>query len=192
MLAFEKVVDKISRGAAQASMWSIFGIMFVLMTDIILRFVTENLALLGTYEMTELAMVIIVFMGLSVTQLDKDHIRVVMLIERFPWRLRTFIEAVIFAFTTYLCFMLFYAGILQTQNVLRTKLTTQVLFIPHWPFMIIMTVGLGVLTATLALDSIKYFIMAIKNEKPENPMEKSEVQKVLEETEQAMESQTLL
>ena len=84
MLVLEIIVGKISRGIAQASMWAIFGITFVLVVDIILRFTTESSALLGTYEMTEMAMIIIIYMGLSVTQLQKDHIRAVMLLEKIP------------------------------------------------------------------------------------------------------------
>jgi len=186
MLLFEKIVGRISKGIAQASMWAILGITFVLILDIILRFVTENSALLGTYEMTEMAMIVIIYLGVAVTQSDKDHIRVVMLIEKFPWRLRTFIEAGVFAFTAYLCYMLFYAGFLQSQTVIKSGLTTQVLYIPHWPFMIIMTVGLGVLAVVFTFDAAKYMIMAVKNEKPAAPLEKTEAEKVLEATRDAI------
>lgn len=186
MLVFEKIVDKISRGIAQVSMWAIFGIMFVLIVDIVIRFFSESSALLGTYEMTEMAMIIIIYMGLSVTQFDKDHIHVVMLIERFPWRVRTFIESAVFAFTAYLCYTLFYACILQSKTIMKSGLTTQVLYIPHWPFMIIMAIGLGVLAIVFTLDTIQYLIRGIKNEKPTKPIEKTEVEKVIEETREAI------
>ena len=179
---FEKIVGKTSKATAQASMWAIFAIMFVLVVDIIIRNTTESSALMGTYEMTEMAMIIIIYMGLSVTQYDKDNIHVVMLIEKLPWRVRTFIEAGVYAFTAYLCYMLFYAAFLQSQTVIRTGLKTQVLYLPHWPFVIIMTVGLCVLAIVLTMDTIKYFIMAVKNEKPAAPIEKTEAQKVIEET----------
>jgi len=186
MLKFEAIVGKVSKGIAQASMWAIFGITFVLITDIILRFVTESSALMGTYEMTEMAMIVIIYMGLSVTQLDKDHIRVVMLIEKFPWRVRTFIEAAVFAFTAYLCYMLFYAALLQTQAVIRSGLTTQVLYIPHWPFFMIMFTGLAVLAVVFTLDTVKSVLAGIKNEKPEGMREKTEAEKVIEATKDAI------
>jgi len=186
MILFEKIVGKMSRGIAQASMWAIFAITFVLITDIILRFATESSALIGTYEMTEMAMIIIIYLALSVTQLDKDHIRVMMLIEKFPWRFRTFLDAGIFGFTAYLCYMLFYAGFLQSQTVIKSGLTTQVLYIPHWPFLIIMTVGLGVLALVFTLDAVKTVIMGIKNERPPDKTMKSEAEKVIEESQEAM------
>ena len=187
MAVFEKIVGKVSKGIAQASMWAIFAIMFVLVIDILIRFFSESSALLGTYEMTEMAMIIIIYMGLSVTQFDKDHIQVVMLIEKLPWRARTFIESAVFAFTAYLCYTLFAAALLQTQTVIRTGLTTQVLYIPHWPFFVLMAVGLGVLAIVFTLDTVQYLIRAIKNEKPTAPIVKTEAEKVIEETREAME-----
>jgi len=188
MSVVEKIVGKISRGIAQASMWAIFAITFVLIVDILLRFITENSALLGTYEMTEMAMIIIIYLALSVTQLDKDHIRVLMLVEKFPWRFRTIVEAVIYAFTAYLCYMIFYAAYLQAGTVMKTGLTTQVLYIPHWPFMTIMAVGLFVLAVVFTLDAVKSAILAIKNEKPDGLAIKSEAEKVIEESMSAMDS----
>ena len=186
MKMFETIVSKITRALAQASMWAIFAITFVLVVDIILRFTTESMSLLGTYEMTELAIVVVIFLGLAVTQLDKDHIHVVMLIEKFPWRVRVFVEMVIFAFTAYLCYMLFYASVLQAQNVWRSGLTTQVLFIPHFPFVVLMAAGLIVLAIVLTLDTIKHAIMGITNQKPANA-DKTEAQKIVEDTKRAME-----
>ena len=186
MPVVEKIIKKITFAIAQVSMWAILAITFVLVADIILRFSTESSALLGTYEMTELAMIIIIYLGLAVTQVEKDHIRIRMLIDRFPWRVKGVIESVVFAFTAYLCFMLFYAALLQSQTVIKTGLTTQVLFIPHWPFLIIMTVGLGVLGIVFVLDTIQSVIRVILNQKPEGEFEKSEADKVLEETKEAL------
>ena len=183
----DKIVGKISKGLAQISMWAIFTITFILVVDIVLRFTTETMSILGTYELTELFMIVIIYLSLAVTQYDKDHIHVVMLIEKFPWRLRTFIETVIFAFTAYLCYMLFYAAALQAQTVGARGMTTQVLFIPQLPFVILMAIGLFVLAVVFTLDTVKYAIMAITNKKPANA-ELTEAQKIVEETERAMES----
>jgi len=186
MLVLEKIVDKMSRAISQVSMWAILVITFILVIDIILRFSTESTSIKGTYEMTEMAMLIIIYLGLAVTQVDKDHIRVVMLIEKLPWRGRAVVEAVIFAFTAYLCFTLFYAGVLKLQEVISRGITTQVLYIPHWPFATCMMVGLGALSVVFAFDAVQAIIKSVKNEKPVNGMEKSEAEKVLEETREAM------
>jgi len=182
----DKIVGKISKGLAQISMWAIFAITFILVVDIVLRFTTVSMSILGTYELTELFMIVIIYLALAVTQYEKDHIHVVMLIEKFPWRFRTFVETVIFAFTAYLSYMLFYAAVLQAQTVAYRGLTTQVLFIPQLPFVVLMAIGLLVLAIVFTLDTVKYAIMAITNKKPANA-ELTEAQKIVEETKQAME-----
>ena len=171
MLKIEKGVGAFCKAIAQVSMWASFGIVFVLAADIVLRLVTVDKSILGTYEITEMAMIAIIYLALAVTQFEKENIHVVMLIERFPWRVKTFIEGGVSAFATVVCAIFFYASFLQTQTVITNKLTTQVLFIPHYPFTIIMTIGFGALAVVIALETINYFIAAIKNIKPEESKE---------------------
>ncbi len=177
-----KGVNKVCSALATVAMVAIFVIMFVLVIDIILRFATENMAILGTYEMTEMAMVIIIFLSLAVTQIEKEHVSVVMAIERFPWRVRTFIQGVISAFTTVLCFYTLYAGVLQVQSVQQSGVTTGVLFIPHVPFTVVMTIGLGALMVVFILDTIDYFVAGIKNVKPEEELRKQQEKALLAES----------
>jgi TRAP-type C4-dicarboxylate transport system permease small subunit len=132
--------------------------------------------------MTEMAMVIVIYLGLAMTQYDKEHIQVVMLIEKFPWRFRIFLDAVISAFTTALCVIVFYAGILQAGTVGRAGLTTSVLFIPPFPFFIVMTVGFGVLMVVLAYDTFVCLYKGIKNLRPEQEHVKEAAKKIVEET----------
>ena len=160
-------VGKVCRGIAFVAMWAIFGITLVLVVDIVLRNTTENMAVLGTYELTEVVMVIIIFLGLAVTQFEKDNIQIKMLIEKFPWRVRTYINAVISALTTLLCIIVFNAGLLQVKTTITTKVTTAVLYLPFTPFVVVMTIGLMALAIVLALDTIEYFVKAIKNLNPD-------------------------
>jgi TRAP-type C4-dicarboxylate transport system permease small subunit len=161
------LVRKICGWIALASMLAIFGIMFVLVGDIVLRFTTHVYAIRGTYELTEMAMVVIIFLALAITQIDKEHIHVVMFTEKLPFRPRSILNAVISIITTALCAFVFYACVQQALSNMASGLHSAVLFVPLAPFAWIMAAGLCALTIALVIDTIDYLIAAIKNLPPE-------------------------
>ena len=187
MSRFEETIGKLVRNLAQASMWAVFIIGFIIFADVVLRRISTQLAILGTYEMTELFMIVIVFLAFGITEFDGENIQVDMVVVRLPWRLRRAIEGCMTAISAVLCAFLCYAGILQTGSLFRSGQFTAVLFIPKWPVGVIMAVGLGFLTIVLTLNTMKFFIQAVKNEKPENELtgDEKEAKKYIEEIKDA-------
>ena len=163
---FRPAVRKACNVIAMVAMVSVFGIMCVLVVDIILRSTTESMAVRGTYELTEMTMIIIIFLGMAVTQMEKEHIHVEMLVEKFPFRLKSYISAIVSVFTTGLAFITFYACVQQALSNAASGISTAVLFIPLYPFAWIMATGMAVLTAILVLDTIDAFIQAITKKTP--------------------------
>jgi hypothetical protein len=70
-----------------------------------------------------------------------------------------------------------YAGALQTMSTKASGLTTGVLFIPHYPFAMIMTVGLAALMLIFLFDTIDYFVKGIKNLRPADGVGRNEIAK---------------
>ena len=161
------------------AMVAIFVIMVIVFADIILRFVTKEMAIRGTYELSEMFMVIIIFLSLAITQIEKEHIRVTLLVDRLPKRAKTFENAGVSLAMTVLSAITFYAGILLILEDFRSGIYTAVLYIPLFPFACIMTIGLLTLTIALGLDTIDYFIKGVKkipSEQEIAPEEKNEAQ----------------
>jgi TRAP-type C4-dicarboxylate transport system permease small subunit len=184
MSKFEQTIGKLVRNLAQASMWAVFIIGFIIFADVVLRRISTKLAILGTYELTELFMIVIVFLAFGITEFDGENIQVDMVVVKLPWRLRRTIEGCMTAISAVLCAFLCYAGILQTGTLFKSGQFTAVLFIPKWPVGVIMAVGLGFLTIVLAMHTVQYFMQAFKNEKPENELtsDEMEAQRYIEET----------
>lgn len=149
-----------------------FLTMLVLVADIVLRLVTDTLAVTGSYEITEMAMVIIVFLGFAITQLEGDHVRVTMVVDRLRPRARAWMNAFGTLFGAVLSAIVFYAAIKQALGDSTSGITTAVLFIPVAPFAWIMALGLLLLTLALLLDAVDHVVAAIQN-KPE--AEKKEI-----------------
>lgn len=164
---FKTVITKICKATSVLSMIVVFLISFVLVVDIILRLTTEKLAVTGSYELTEMSMIIIVFLGIAITQVDKDHVRVTMFIEFLPYRVRMIINTLTYAFTTVLCAIIFYASVLQAIGETKSGITTAVLYIPIGPFAWVMMAGMLLLTLVLLIDTIDSLISAIENKPPQ-------------------------
>lgn len=165
-------IRAISRWASVLAMVVAFVIMLVLVADIVLRLLTDSLAVTGSYELTEMAMVVIVFLGFAITQVEGEHVRVTMIVDRLPLRARGYANAFGSLFGGVVCAIVFYAAIKQALSNSTSGITTAVLFIPIAPFAWIMALGLLLLTLVLLLDAVDHVVRAIRNE-PEEP--KSEV-----------------
>ncbi len=165
-------IRMISRWASVLAMVVAFVIMLVLVTDIVLRLVTDSLAVTGSYELTEMAMVIIVFLGFAVTQVEGEHVRVTMIVDRLPLRARGYANAFSALFGAVVCAIVFYAAVKQALSNSTSGITTAVLFIPIAPFAWIMALGLLLLTLALLLDAVDHVVKAVRKE-PDEP--KSEI-----------------
>jgi len=166
MDAYTKIsglIRAISRLASIIAMAVAFLTMLVLVADIVLRLVTDSLAVTGSYELTEMAMVIIVFLGFAITQVEGEHVRVTMLVDRLPGRAKAYANAFGSIFGTAVCAVVFYAAVRQAIGDSTSGITTAVLFIPTAPFAWIMALGLLLLTLALLLDSIDHVIRAVRN-----------------------------
>ena len=155
-------IVKFCRAISMGAVAAILVIMFIVVIDIILRYVTAEAAIRGTYELSEMAMVIIIFLSLAVTQIEKEHIRVTLIIDKLPFRARAYEDAVVSAVMAVMAFITFYAGILLAMDNFQSGQYTAVLYIPRYPFALIMSVGLLALTIAFAFDTVDYLIKGSK------------------------------
>ncbi|CAB3638136.1 TRAP transporter small permease subunit [Achromobacter pestifer] len=95
-------MDHTSRlGAALRAISNVFGaiatlfllfLMFAITLDACVRFFYQH-SIPGVFEMSELSLVVIVFLGLGWTQMDDAHIRVTLLHKRVPPRVAQWMDA---------------------------------------------------------------------------------------------------
>ncbi len=109
----------------------------------------------GTQELSELGLMLITFLGIAYTALEKEHVRVELLLMYLPENIRLLFEAV----SGGLCLMV--SGIItwkafnHTATVYGRGLTTSLLELPLWPFILILAPGCGVLSITFLRDTLK-------------------------------------
>jgi TRAP-type C4-dicarboxylate transport system permease small subunit len=127
---------------------ALFAMMCLTVADILMRKFFNN-SILGTVELTELMMVVIVFFTLSFTEVKDAHIKV----DVFANKLRRPTQTLLDTVTQFLACLLF---AFMTVSVFRHAISiqgvgevTQDLLIPKYPFLYLTSLGCAVLSIAL-------------------------------------------
>lgn len=151
---FTKITDKICYYMSFLSMAMIVLMMFLMFVDVVLSLVF-NTRILGAYEVTSLALLVVVFSSWAYTQSVHGHIHVVMFINMMPQKLRFFcfgltslVSVATMACASYAVWM----GILERKAGGDSSAN---LLIPYWPFYVIEFLAFVLMTIILLRDAIK-------------------------------------
>lgn len=154
------VVEPLSRVINYVGAGVLAVMMFLTATDVILRYVF-NRPLKGSFEITSFLMAIVIPFAMAYCAVKKGHISVDILVTRFPKRAQAIVSSIVYLISlgllsliTWQCFK--YVFILYKANTLATTIP-----IPHWPFVIAVTIGIGVLFLVLLRDFFDYLSQAV-------------------------------
>ena len=140
----------------------LFLMMFLTIADVFLRKVFSK-SILGTVEITEFMMVILVFFGLAQAEVINANVRVDILTKRFKENTQRVIEVI----TQFCCFILFVLLTLYAFDYGVGKISSgevsQDLWIPMYPFVFILALGFAVLTIVLFFKSILALLKVISS-----------------------------
>jgi TRAP-type C4-dicarboxylate transport system permease small subunit len=155
-----KIANPVSRAMSGVGAGVLAMMMFLTALDVLLRYFL-NRPISGALELTQFMMLIVVASGLAHCTMEKSHVRVEVLIERCPPKIQT----ALYTLTSFLCLGLFlvitwqavvYAGFLRDAN-----LTSPVLFIPVFPFAIILALGTAVFCLALLAEFVHFLSRAV-------------------------------
>ena len=123
---------------------SLFIMMMVTVVDVTTRFVGKPL--LGFFEVTSLLLVCLVFLALAQTQAIKGNVSVEVFVARLPARWQGLVDLVTNLFCLGLTALMGYQTWLQSLDILANHQVTGTLFIPYYPFYLIVVFGFLLLT----------------------------------------------
>ena len=127
--------------------------MLMTMADVLLR-KFSNLSILGTVELTELMMIIVVFSSLAECQVGDGHIKVDLVLKRFSPKVQSIFDV----FTQFVCFALFSMMSLAIwQHANRMKEWGEVtidLALPLYPFIYVAVIGCALLALVLLIKAL--------------------------------------
>lgn len=155
-----KTVYFLSRIAGYLATGVLGLLMLLTVANVILRDFFDK-PIMGTPELSEFMMVLVVFLALAWCAITRKHVRVELLTGRFPTR----VQAILSVVTLFLALGIFV--IITWQSALESMVvydTTSLLRIPTAPFYWIMTVGLGLFCLSILVLIIENIIEAKKDE----------------------------
>jgi TRAP-type C4-dicarboxylate transport system permease small subunit len=109
-------------------------------------------------DITELFLIFIIFCGLAFLESGNGHIRVDMFVNMFPRILKKIVVFITYMLGAGILFLLTYAMFGDISETLNSGAATQVLHIPHWPFVVVTTVALLLYAVTVLFHGIELLI----------------------------------
>ncbi len=152
MLLLKKIIYGINEHVLKIAMLLIVLMMFVTVADVMGRMFFKPLP--GTFELTRLALAVIVFTSLGYSQIHKVHIAINILVSRLPFKAQHYIEVLntilsLATFSIVVWQMLKYAERLASVNQVTAVLRT-----PVHPWVIVSAVGVFFFCLALLWDLI--------------------------------------
>ena len=160
-LFLEKAVFPVSRFLLFIGQITLIFMVMLTVADVFLRYVL-NRPILGSYELTEFMMAVLVFSTIGYTMVVKGHVVVDLVFTKLPQRSKDILECI----TSFIAFILFavvaWRNALQASTAWGRNDVTAELFIPISPFILFVAIGIAVLSLVLFTQFIQSLAKAIK------------------------------
>jgi TRAP-type C4-dicarboxylate transport system permease small subunit len=146
-----KIVNRIASGV-------LFFMMLLTIADVFLRKVFSS-SILGTVEVTEFMLLILVFFALARTEVLNGHVKVDLVMGRFSERSQAMVDAI----TQLACFFLFglftWSALVYSGKMREAVEVSQDLWLPIFPFVYVVVAGCALLSLVLLT---KFFVALVK------------------------------
>jgi TRAP-type C4-dicarboxylate transport system permease small subunit len=150
LVSLEKVLARINAPVAVACGVVLFLFMFMVVSDVTGRYLFLT-PVFGTTEIGQNVLAFVIFMSWAAVQASGQHIRVVILLDRFPPRWRVWLELLALAVGFAMIFSIAWYGLSFTIESYKTKEIFLTYGIPRYP-------GKAALFVGCTLFAIQFFI----------------------------------
>ena len=144
------ISERVTMWLARAGSVGLAIMMFLTLADVIGRMFDNPIV--GTVEVTELIMGMMIYLGVGYTTIHRGHIRVDILITRFSPRVQATLDTITFfiafVFMALVCWRLF----LQAASRIENNDITQIWEIPVWPVAYVMAIASILMVTSLGLQ----------------------------------------
>jgi len=157
--ALVKVFTPVTRILFYIGLVFLAGMMLLTAADVIGRYFF-NSPILGSFEITEYLMVIVMATSLAYCGIMKGHVEIELVADRLPEKtqnilgcITSFLGFILFIFITWQCFI-------YIRDMAASKAASTVHYIPAWPFVLILAIGFTVFSLVLLLRFLEYLSKA--------------------------------
>lgn len=140
-----KGLEKGIHGLTTILQWGALSAIFLMMALIFISVIMRalfNSPIIGDYELVQLLMVTLIGLGVAYAESIDGHIKVGLLVDRFPVKVQTVVDIIVSLIIAAVCLVV---GITQYKAGIRGMTTlpvsTSLLHIPHYPFQFLLCIG---------------------------------------------------
>lgn len=155
---FEKWVHPVSRIMNWIASVVLFLMMILTITDVVLR-KTLSKSILGTVEVTEFLLVIVIFFTLAHTEILNGHVKVDLVMSRFGERAQSLVDMITQFICFILCVLITWSTLIYAEVMRVSGEVSQDLWVPIYPFIYVVAMGCAVLALTLLM---KFFLSVMR------------------------------
>ena len=131
------------------------GLMMLVTTaDVLLRYLA-NRPIMGGVEIVELMMVLIVFPALAWCALSDGHVKVDLVMQRFPGRVQSVVDIITYIAGLSVCIIILWRAVSESLYIQQLDMTTSLLNIPIFPFYWIIAIGYILLSIVIVIKIIQ-------------------------------------
>lgn len=157
-----RIADPVSRWMSGLGAGILAAMMFLAAMDVLLRYFF-NRPIGGAMELIQYMMLITIVSGFAHCTMEKSHIRVEVVIDRFPLTVRKILYCITSFLTLGLVLLICRQAVIYAGLLKDSQMTSPVLFIPAFPFALVMASGMAVFSLAL-LSEFVYFLNKAVNE----------------------------
>ncbi len=147
----ERMLYRPTRLIAGIGMSFIMIMMILTAVDTVLRNFFNH-PIVGAHEVSEVLMVIFVFLAIAYTAIEKGHVAVDFLTGRFPKRVQAIIDKVTNFLSLFIFLLITWQTFLFGMDLWKNKTVSPTLDIPIFPFAFIVAFGTGLLCLVLLIN----------------------------------------
>jgi len=136
-----KIINPISLAIHHIGAYFIALMMFLVALDVVMRYFLDK-PIVGSYELSEQMLGIVVAFCLAYTGVVKGHIRVEVLVERLPQKAQEIIGSIMVFIEMSLVALLSWRALVHIKTVIHSGWATSQLEIPHYYFIPLLFIGL--------------------------------------------------
>ena len=151
-------VDLASRGVNGIGVTLLMGMMLLIVVDVFLRRVFSR-PIMGSFEIVQFTLCMLVYLGLAYTTIQKAHISVDLLVTKFSEGTRVLIESLTLLLSLGFFILITWRNIPRGRELWLEKATSALLSIPTFPFYYVLAFGCGLLCLVLLVQMVPMVLM---------------------------------
>ncbi len=160
METFDRFVHSLSKYCDHMAKAGVVAMMLIVAANIILRVVWHPIN--GTYDYVSFIGAVLVAFALAYTAIQKGHIEIEMLMERFPKRVQEVTASIMSILSLGFFVLVTWQSVLFANDMWRTGDTTMTALLPYYPYIYAIAFGSALLSLVILNNLIKSLVKAVR------------------------------